>query len=91
MGMTAKTVCATAHCPRAAVKRGRCEQHSRRINGWQWRRTVRAVVARDNGVCWICGKPGATSADHVHRWADGGTDNMRNLRAAHVHCNMKRG
>jgi 5-methylcytosine-specific restriction enzyme A len=76
------------------VRRGRCARHQlrgRTISEGPWRRLVKQVVARDHGVCWICGKRGATSADHVLRVRDGGTDALENLRAVHVVCNQRRG
>ena len=45
------------------------------------------IGARDRGICWLCGGPGATSADHVIALADGGSNFPSNLRAAHPHCN----
>jgi hypothetical protein len=33
--------------------------------GALWRRITAYVVNRDRGTCWICGHPGAQSADHV--------------------------
>lgn len=53
-------------------------------NGGRRKRVTDAVIARDGGRCWICHHPGATSADHVHRVADGGDAwGLDNLRAAH--------
>ena len=52
-----------------------------------WEVTRRRVIARDNGICHLCGKPGANSADHVIPHAMGGTDDMANLKAAHMKCN----
>jgi 5-methylcytosine-specific restriction protein A len=89
--LSAATVCAADSCPNRATYRGRCSEHRRRINGYRWRKLVRVVVMRDHGICWLCGLPGATSADHVKRWRDGGTDELRNLRAVHVDCNKRRG
>lgn len=56
-------------------------------------RTARAqAIARDNGICWICGRPGATSADHIVPISAGGDPtSLLNLRAAHISCNSKRG
>ena len=51
----------------------------------------RFVLARDNYVCWLCGLPGADSADHVVPRAQGGDDRLTNLRAAHLRCNISRG
>lgn len=48
-----------------------------------WRRTVAYVLRRDNGICWICGQPGADSADHVIPHSQGGSDRPANLKAAH--------
>jgi len=59
--------------------------------GRPWRRKVAQVVARDGGICWICGRSGATSADHIVPRHDGGSDDLTNLRAAHVRCNQIRG
>ena len=56
-----------------------------------WRRLVAQIVERDGGRCRLCGRPGADSADHVKRLADGGSDEPSNLRAAHVACNRQRG
>ncbi|HET8581755.1 MAG TPA: HNH endonuclease signature motif containing protein [Jatrophihabitans sp.] len=50
-----------------------------------WRRTVARIIARDRGVCYLCGKPGATSADHVKPVAEGGQHNDANLAAVHPH------
>jgi 5-methylcytosine-specific restriction endonuclease McrA len=59
----------------------------RRITGPRWQRIVAMIVVRDGGICHICGKGGATSADHVVALADGGSNFPSNLRATHPHCN----
>lgn len=51
--------------------------------GRPWRRTVAYVLRRDHGICWLCGQPGADSADHIQPRAHGGTDRPSNLRAVH--------
>jgi 5-methylcytosine-specific restriction endonuclease McrA len=85
-------VCSVPNCARHATDRGRCAIHTRpRMNGWHWARVVATVVARDHGVCWLCGRPGANSADHVVPHSRGGTDALENLRAAHLACNLRRG
>lgn len=49
-----------------------------------WREhTVPYVLRRDHGLCWICGQPGADSADHVIPHSRGGNDRPSNLRAIH--------
>ena len=55
-----------------------------------WTKTVARVIARDKGICHLCTKPGATSADHVIPHAKGGSDEMANLKAAHIKCNEKK-
>jgi len=53
----------------------------------------RRAIYRDGGICWICGRPGATTCDHVLPRADFPEWVWRedNLRAAHTSCNIKRG
>lgn len=48
-----------------------------------WRRTVRRIIERDGGICYICGRPGADTADHVIPVCEGGPDQDWNLKAAH--------
>lgn len=53
--------------------------------GWQ---CIRDRILNASDVCYICGKPGADSVDHVIPKARGGTDDPSNLRPAHLHpCN----
>jgi 5-methylcytosine-specific restriction endonuclease McrA len=56
-----------------------------------WEDTRRRVLRRDLGICWLCGKPGANSVDHVIPRIDGGTHHDSNLRAAHIVCNARKG
>lgn len=43
-------------------------------------------------ICWLCGLPGANSADHVIPIADGGAVfAIANLAPAHRRCNYARG
>lgn len=49
------------------------------------------VLARDGGLCHICGRPGADTADHVVPIAAGGhPTSALNMRAAHRSCNSSR-
>lgn len=59
----------------------------------RWRQViVPRIIRRDNGICHICGQPGADTADHLIAVADGGTDDPSNLAAAHhIPCNVRRG
>lgn len=63
---------------------------------------LRQLVIDTYGLtCWICGQgispdiphphPASLSIDHVHRRCDGGSDDLTNLRPAHLHCNCGRG
>src|SRR5208282_6527437 len=56
-----------------------------RAEGAVWHRIVKSVVSRDFGVCWICGHPGARSADHVIPLTERPDLDLdaANLRAAH--------
>ena len=48
------------------------------------------VIARDKGICGICGNPGATILDHKLARALGGTNELANLQAAHPSCNARK-
>lgn len=62
--------------------------------------TLQALYQRDNGKCWICGKPcdytAGTNAneypsiDHVKPLAKGGKHSWDNVRLAHRICNSKK-
>jgi hypothetical protein len=54
----------------------------------------RAILLARYPNCWICGAPGANSADHVpalwqHRHVEGSGCCV--LKPAHLHCNVRRG
>lgn len=55
-----------------------------------WSAVSKRVIARDRGICQICGRSGADTADHIIRRRDGGSDDESNLRAAHRACNSSR-
>lgn len=63
--------------------------------GRPWQARKRRIIRRDNGICHICGQPGADTADHIIPWANGGTDTDDNLAAAHhdtgQRCNRIKG
>lgn len=59
-------------------------------SGRPWRRLTARIVRRDGGICHLCGKPGATSADHLVPVSRGGTNDPSNLKAAHPYCNRVR-
>jgi 5-methylcytosine-specific restriction endonuclease McrA len=78
-------------CPpcEAGYQRKRNARRPQYAGGWVQLR--KAVIARDNGVCWLCGAYGADTADHVIPAAHGGASTEDNLRAAHRKCNSARG
>lgn len=49
----------------------------------KWKRTREAVFAQYGDVCWMCGRPGADTVDHLDQLSDGGTSDLHNLRPAH--------
>lgn len=60
-----------------------------------WRRTRLAVIARDGGVCQLCGglvqgNDREAHIDHIIEKADGGTDELENLRLVHRACHSRR-
>jgi 5-methylcytosine-specific restriction endonuclease McrA len=57
------------------------------------KRRVRALLARDGDLCWLCGKPldGDATLDHVVPRSKGGSDALANLKLAHGRCNHRRG
>ncbi len=58
-----------------------------------WRRTRLAVIARDQGICQLCGMlivGESGDIDHIVEKAKGGTDSLSNLRLLHKACHSKR-
>ena len=71
-----------------------CEQHKRTpwqdrpkhrtgLSGWQQQQRAQRVIRRDNGICHVCGQPGADQADHVVPLSEGGADGEDQMRAIH--------
>lgn len=57
---------------------------------WGYRK-ARAQLLAQSTTCWICGRPGADTADHVVPLAAGGhPTSLLNMRPAHHRCNSKR-
>lgn len=76
---------------------GRCPRcthlHLGTLPCWSGRyamRTTRLTLTTQGTTCWLCGTPGADSADHVIPRSKGGTDKQTNLRPAHRQCNSAR-
>lgn len=60
--------------------------------GRPWSRVKAQVIARDGGICHLCNRLGADTADHLRPVALGGAwYDMSNLAAAHQRCNKQRG
>lgn len=60
-----------------------------------WQRTRRQVIARDKGICQICGQPvsmeaGDAQVDHKIPKRNGGTDELSNLQLLHRSCHSKK-
>lgn len=88
-------------CWSIVYKNGYCEKHQ--PPKWEnpyydkpknWASLKRYVIARDKGVCYVCGKPGADEVDHVIPKSEGGTDTTNNLKAIHQqvppHCHREK-
>ena len=54
-----------------------------------WRKLRAAVIARDRGICHLCGQPGADTAHHLVEKRHGGSDDPSNLRAIHRGCHNR--
>lgn len=69
-----------------AAKRGYCTR--------AWQQTRLAVIARDQGVCQLCGLvvsgPRQAQVDHIRPKAEGGTDALENLRLLCLECHSRR-
>lgn len=53
---------------------------------------VRLTLETYGTVCWLCGFPGANTADHIiPRSLGGAVFNLDNLGPAHKNCNESRG
>lgn len=59
--------------------------------GTEWERLSLRVRREERGMCYLCGGPGADTADHVIPLARGGTNTRANMRAAHRACNGRKG
>ncbi len=71
------------------AKRGRRDGIDRVYGTQDWRKLAASVVARDRGICHLCGQPGADTAHHLVEKRRGGTDEPANLRAVHRHCHNR--
>ena len=67
-----------------AAQRGYCTK--------AWQQTRLAVIARDEGICQLCGcvVDKYAQVDHIKPKAEGGSDAMRNLRLLCHPCHSRR-
>ena len=56
--------------------------HGRRMPK-NWAATRRRILRRDQGICYVCGKPGADRVDHRVPVSQGGSEDDGNLAAIH--------
>jgi 5-methylcytosine-specific restriction endonuclease McrA len=83
-----------ARCPACAraIDVVRNREPSRVAHRTPHHRRLRVVVlARDGGVCGICGRAGADTLDYIVPLAHGGQQTLENGRAAHRSCNSRVG
>lgn len=52
-------------------------------SGWQQQRDAQYVLFRDDTICHVCHKPGATEVDHIIPISEGGPDTLRNKAPIH--------
>jgi len=81
--------------PDRSPARGQQERPTAAARGYcsaAWRRTRLAVIARDMGICQLCGLlvTGSPDIDHIVEKCKGGTDALSNLRTCCKACHSKR-
>jgi len=83
--------------PRGLPRRGeqRPNAAARGYCSAAWRRIRLQVIARDGGVCQLCGGlvqgcDRDAHIDHIVEKADGGSDALENLRLVHRSCHSRR-
>jgi 5-methylcytosine-specific restriction protein A len=91
-----KPPCIEENCIKDAEIKGRCMQHQlpaysgnfrkeRLPSDWQARRKI--VFQRDEGICYLCGNPGADTIDHIIPNDDHNLDNLAPVHdRTYPHC-----
>jgi len=59
--------------------------------GRGWARKRETVLRQGEGICALCGLPGADSVDHIVPRSMGGSADLANLQPAHAVCNSRKG
>ena len=71
------------------AKRVRRDRLDRDYGTQAWRKLAASVIARDHGICHLCGQPGADTAHHLVEKRRGGSDDPSNLKAVHRGCHNR--
>lgn len=53
-------------------------------SGWQQQRDAQYVLYRDDTICHVCHRPGATQVDHIIPVSEGGSDTVDNKAPIHA-------
>lgn len=66
-------------------------QESRHVRGYgtSWYKLRAHILARDDGLCRVCGRP-ASEVDHIVAKSAGGSDDEDNLQAICSACHAKK-
>lgn len=92
-------ICLEDGCPEMS-QHLRCPTHTRNTprspsstltSAAGYKKLRQEILDRDNGICHLCGLPGADTADHDTPAAWDGENTHANLRAAHRACNRAKG
>lgn len=59
-------------------------RRERTTSGWEQQRRAQRVMRQHDGICHVCGRPGADEVDHVVSLEQGGADSETNLRPIHA-------
>lgn len=88
--------CPTPGCQARITTTRYCPGHTPVWQGSTWTRPRNwaalreQILERDHYTCYLCGKPGADTVDHILAQANGGTNHPSNLAAVHdrtpPHC-----
>ncbi|WP_200209119.1 HNH endonuclease [Micromonospora coerulea] len=79
-----------SRCTKHKPKRNHTLSRQQRGYDAEYQRNRVTLLAEDDR-CWLCGRYGANTADHVTPLSRGGTNDLSNLKPAHKACNSGRG